>query len=222
MSTLQLSSHIQVGSHYRWLWATMWLLGFELRTSGRAVSALNLWAISPTCLSSFLSLSLPLSLPSFLSFFLSIHPLTFSWDISFASKVSQTLLLKFQLKIQRASSPGGDDSSSSMLGFILTFELHGKNSPRRFLGHWVLVFHPAPPLPASSLPSTVTQVKPEAPGTKGICPSTITLRNNAWGVTCLVWPVKWPAFRVRPTALHLHIKQANKNNNNKTLSIMCS
>ena len=33
--------------HYRWLWATMWLLGIELRTSGRAVSALNLWAISP-------------------------------------------------------------------------------------------------------------------------------------------------------------------------------
>jgi hypothetical protein len=28
-------------SHYRWLWATMWLLGFELMTSGRAVGALN-------------------------------------------------------------------------------------------------------------------------------------------------------------------------------------
>ena len=27
--------------------ATMWLLGFELRTSGRVVSALNCWAISP-------------------------------------------------------------------------------------------------------------------------------------------------------------------------------
>jgi len=36
-----------IGSHYRWLWATMWLLGIELRTSGRAVSALNQWAISP-------------------------------------------------------------------------------------------------------------------------------------------------------------------------------
>jgi len=32
---------------YRWLWITMWLLGFELRTSGRSVSALNQWAISP-------------------------------------------------------------------------------------------------------------------------------------------------------------------------------
>ena len=31
---------------YRWLWATMWMLGFELRTSGRALSALNRWAIS--------------------------------------------------------------------------------------------------------------------------------------------------------------------------------
>jgi hypothetical protein len=45
-----LSSNITeegIGSHYRWLWSTMWLLGIELRTSGRAVSALNLWAISP-------------------------------------------------------------------------------------------------------------------------------------------------------------------------------
>jgi hypothetical protein len=36
-----------VRSHYRWLWATTWLLGFELRTSVRAVGALNHWAISP-------------------------------------------------------------------------------------------------------------------------------------------------------------------------------
>jgi hypothetical protein len=33
--------------YVRWLWATMWLLGFELRTFRRAVSALNHWAISP-------------------------------------------------------------------------------------------------------------------------------------------------------------------------------
>ena len=33
--------------HYRWLWDTMWLLGFELRTIGRTVSAPNHWAISP-------------------------------------------------------------------------------------------------------------------------------------------------------------------------------
>jgi hypothetical protein len=36
-----------VKSHYGWLWATMWLLGFELRTFGRAASALNHRAISP-------------------------------------------------------------------------------------------------------------------------------------------------------------------------------
>jgi hypothetical protein len=36
-----------IGSHYKWLSATMWLLGFELRTSGRALSALKRWAISP-------------------------------------------------------------------------------------------------------------------------------------------------------------------------------
>jgi hypothetical protein len=29
------------------LWATMWLLGIELRTFRRAVGALNHWAISP-------------------------------------------------------------------------------------------------------------------------------------------------------------------------------
>ena len=32
------------------VWATMWLLGFELRTFGRAVSALNHWDISPAFL----------------------------------------------------------------------------------------------------------------------------------------------------------------------------
>jgi hypothetical protein len=49
MSTLFLSSDTLeegIRSHYRWLWATMWLLGIELRTSGKAVSALNCGAIS--------------------------------------------------------------------------------------------------------------------------------------------------------------------------------
>jgi hypothetical protein len=36
-----------IRSHCRWLWAIMWLLEIELRTSERAISALNLWAISP-------------------------------------------------------------------------------------------------------------------------------------------------------------------------------
>jgi len=36
-----------IRSQDRWLWATMWLLGIELRTSGRADSVLNHWAISP-------------------------------------------------------------------------------------------------------------------------------------------------------------------------------
>jgi hypothetical protein len=51
MSTPLLSSDIPgegIRSHYRWLWAIMWLLGMELRTSGRTVvGALNHWAISP-------------------------------------------------------------------------------------------------------------------------------------------------------------------------------
>jgi hypothetical protein len=46
-----------IGSHYRWLWTTMWLLGIELRTSGRAVSALNCWAISPAPQQTFLMYS---------------------------------------------------------------------------------------------------------------------------------------------------------------------
>ena len=36
-----------IRSHYRWMWATMWLLGVELRTSRKAVSILHHWAISP-------------------------------------------------------------------------------------------------------------------------------------------------------------------------------
>jgi len=53
VSTLYLSSDTPVEGvrcHYRWLWATMWLLGFELRTFIRTVSALNHWAISPALL----------------------------------------------------------------------------------------------------------------------------------------------------------------------------
>jgi hypothetical protein len=63
MSTLALSSdHPEEGlrSHYRWLWATTcWeLLGIELRTSGRAVSALSHWAISLAPGTWFLTFSL--------------------------------------------------------------------------------------------------------------------------------------------------------------------
>ena len=56
VDTLSLSSDTAeegIGSHYRWLWATMWFLGIELRTFERAVSALNCWAISPVPLTTF-------------------------------------------------------------------------------------------------------------------------------------------------------------------------
>jgi hypothetical protein len=36
-----------IGSYYNRLWGTIWLLGIELRTSGRATTALIFWAISP-------------------------------------------------------------------------------------------------------------------------------------------------------------------------------
>ena len=47
--TVDVFGHTRRGvrSHYRWLWATMWLLGIEFRISRIAVSALNQWAISP-------------------------------------------------------------------------------------------------------------------------------------------------------------------------------
>jgi hypothetical protein len=64
VSILYLSSDTpeeSIRSHYRWLWATMWLLGIELKTSEDhwTVSALNLWASSPAPIH-FLSQSLDL------------------------------------------------------------------------------------------------------------------------------------------------------------------
>ena len=57
------------------VWATMWLLGFEFRNSGRAVGALNHWAISPVP-ESCLYVSLP-------------DMYTYSWpSIPEASKIS--------------------------------------------------------------------------------------------------------------------------------------
>ena len=50
------------------MWATMWLLGIELRTSRGAVSALNHWAIPPALDLPFFKVSFPLSF--FISFFL--------------------------------------------------------------------------------------------------------------------------------------------------------
>jgi hypothetical protein len=50
VSTLWLSSDTPeegIRSCYRWLWATIWLLGFELMTFGRTVGAFTRWAISP-------------------------------------------------------------------------------------------------------------------------------------------------------------------------------
>ena len=37
-------------SHYRWLWATMWFLGIELRYFGRAGSTHKCWAITVACI----------------------------------------------------------------------------------------------------------------------------------------------------------------------------
>ena len=56
ISTLKLTSDAPeegLRSYYGWLWATMLLLGFELRISRRAVSGLTHWAISPAPASNF-------------------------------------------------------------------------------------------------------------------------------------------------------------------------
>ena len=47
--TVTVFRHIRRGHQIplQMVWATMWLLGIKLRTSGRAVNALNHWAISP-------------------------------------------------------------------------------------------------------------------------------------------------------------------------------
>ena len=68
MSTPLLSSDPPeegIKSDYRWLWATMWLLKIELRISGRTISALNRWAISPAptvCVLNYYFLTTELSL----------------------------------------------------------------------------------------------------------------------------------------------------------------
>jgi hypothetical protein len=62
LSTLSLSSDTSEGgiqSHCRWMWATMWLLGIELRTSGRAVSPLNHWATSLAYYATFETTKMP-------------------------------------------------------------------------------------------------------------------------------------------------------------------
>jgi hypothetical protein len=47
---------MDTGEHLYWDWVpNTWLPGFELRTFGRAVSALSCWAISPAAMLSFLN-----------------------------------------------------------------------------------------------------------------------------------------------------------------------
>jgi hypothetical protein len=46
-SEAQRGHWIPWGWNHRQLWAAMWLLGIELRSSGRAANAVNHWTISP-------------------------------------------------------------------------------------------------------------------------------------------------------------------------------
>ena len=61
VSTLYLSSDTPeegIRSCYTWLWATMWLLGFELQTFGEQSGALTHWAISPARMHALLCMKL--------------------------------------------------------------------------------------------------------------------------------------------------------------------
>ena len=56
-------------SLYGWFWATMWLLGIELRTSERVASVLNHWAISPNHCSYVFNFFFYLILPAIFVFY---------------------------------------------------------------------------------------------------------------------------------------------------------
>ena len=45
--------------NYRWLWTVLWVTGTKLKSSGRAASALNCWALSPALRKTMLLLSWP-------------------------------------------------------------------------------------------------------------------------------------------------------------------
>jgi hypothetical protein len=106
----------------------MWFLGNELRTSGRAVSALNLGAISPAheflLKRGLLLLFSPefvwfFSLSSFLSFFLSLFLLPFFPSFLFSFFLYFFFVLNI-IQVDRVG--GGDDSQFKIIGvvFILT------------------------------------------------------------------------------------------------------
>jgi hypothetical protein len=98
MSTLSLSSGTPeegIGSHYRWLWATMWLLGIELRTSGKAGRALDYcWATSPAHICLFLVILLFIYM-SVLPAYKSVYYLC-AWCLWRPEKVSDLLELELQ------------------------------------------------------------------------------------------------------------------------------
>lgn len=43
---LNASQRFALQNHYRWLWATTWFLGVELKMSGKAANSLNCWVFS--------------------------------------------------------------------------------------------------------------------------------------------------------------------------------
>jgi hypothetical protein len=136
-------------------WATMWLLGIELRTSGRAVGVLNHWAISPAWDLVFLLTSYKPKLGRFwaiLTFqccpFPSMCPFTFNPWLALACSgpcdltVTPYLFLALSFLLHSLGPPDRDWKSpysllsASCLISSLLNQSGGDGEERMFTKHW--------------------------------------------------------------------------------------
>ena len=96
-----------IRSHYRWLWSTMWLLGIELRTYVRAVSALNLWVISPVPWFSYIPWTSWFHLSTLRYYLVPLH----GWLTSCFSSASKTNDEQAEEMLSLPQCNGGGESS---------------------------------------------------------------------------------------------------------------
>jgi hypothetical protein len=75
----------QISWSYRWLWATMWVLGSKPGSSARAASSLKHWVISPASVLVRLSFTVWLRLSS--NLWSSCSCLPFCWGYRYASNI---------------------------------------------------------------------------------------------------------------------------------------
>ena len=101
------TSRVCIRSHYRWLWSTMWFLGIELRTYVRAVSALNLWAISPAPWFSYIPWTSWFHLSTLRYYLVPLH----GWLTSCFSSASKTNDEQAEEMLSLPQCNGGGESS---------------------------------------------------------------------------------------------------------------